>query len=129
MSLAHELAKLSDKTKAKLARMKKASAAKLATIQREQDKKRAERILKQLPGKLRAHAKNLELRKYEVVQLRDTPPGVKPQELMGFGRFVFQGCREMGLDVRIEYSKYNDGVASFSCSAIVVGWERIKAEE
>ncbi len=122
MDLTKELKKLSLATGQQIEKEKKEAKEKKVADRGIYEKNEAEGILKNLPAKLRSHARSTSIRKCVIFTLQELSPNAKPEQLTGMGKLVFEGCKEMGLDVVVAPHEYDDGMTGVSCAGIWVQW-------
>ena len=122
MDLTKELRQLSAATGKRIDRQQKAKKEKELADRAAYEKREADKILKALPGELRKHAKTVKEHKYLVFIAENLHSNAKSDQLTGMARLVFDGCKEMGLNVTVEPHGYDNGMTHDSCAGIFVCW-------
>lgn len=121
MGLQQELQHLSRRSAQKDRAKNVAKAKKAERKKRRKEKEQAQSVLEALPENLKEFASSQTERKYEVMQFPGFPT-CKVKELKGLPRLIYMGCKEMGLDVYIGYSEFDDGMQGVPCLGIWVKW-------
>ena len=122
MDLTKELQQLSAVTGKRIDRQQKTAKEKEAASRLAYEKREVAKILKALPEQLRKHAKTVKEHKYLVFILKDMFSNAKPGQLTGEAKLVFDGCKEMGLNVVIEPHEFDNGMTLDSCAGIFIRW-------
>lgn len=122
MDLTKELQQLSAATGKRIDRQQKAQKEKEMADRAAYEKREAEKILKALPEQLRAHAKKVKEHKYLVFIAENLHSNARSGQLTGMAKLVFDGCKEMGLNVTVEPHEYDNGMTLDSCPGIFIHW-------